>query len=65
MRGRENLEEAISFDLKGASMYSLQLSGHMSTKLSTVASPYVPDAVVPSPYLGFVQVKSSQSLSVG
>jgi hypothetical protein len=31
-RDRENLNKAISFDQKGASMYSLQLSGHVSTK---------------------------------
>jgi hypothetical protein len=33
----------------------------MSTKWLTVAPPYIPDTVVPAPYLGFVQVKGSQS----
>jgi hypothetical protein len=59
MRDRENLDEAISFDQKGAIMYSLQLSGDMSTKWPTVAPPYIPDAVVPAPHLGFSQVKAS------
>jgi hypothetical protein len=61
----KNLVKAISFDQKGASMYSLQLSGHMNTKWPTVSSPYIPDAVVPDPYLGFVQVKGSQSFLTG
>jgi hypothetical protein len=65
MRDRENLEKAVSFDQKGTSMYSLQLSRHMSTKWSTVTSPYIPDTVVPAPYLGFVQVRGSQSLLIG
>jgi hypothetical protein len=65
MRDRENLDKAISFDQKGASMNLLQLSGHGSTKWLTVAPPYIPDAVVPSPFLGFVQVKGSQSLLFG
>jgi hypothetical protein len=60
MGDRENLDKAISFDQKGASTYSLQLI----TKWLTVASPYIPDAVPPAPYLGFVQVKCSQSLSI-
>jgi hypothetical protein len=64
MRHTENLDKAISFDQKSASMCSLQLSGQVSTKWSTVASPYIPDAVVPAPYLGFVQVKGSQSFSI-
>jgi hypothetical protein len=34
-----------------------QLSKHASTKWLTVALPYIPDAVAPAPYLGFVQVK--------
>jgi hypothetical protein len=46
-------------------MYSLQLSRHVSTKWLTVAPPYIPDAVVPAPYLGFVQVKGSQSFPIG
>jgi hypothetical protein len=58
---RENLDKAISFDQKGTSTYSLQLSRHVSTKWLTVASPYIPDAAVPAPYMGFVQVKGSQS----
>jgi hypothetical protein len=65
MRDRENLDKAISFDQKGASMYSLQLSRYLSTKRLTVASPYIPDAVVPASHLGFVQVKGSQSFPIG
>jgi hypothetical protein len=53
----ENLDKAISFDQKGASMCSLQLSANTSTKWLTVAPPYIPDAVVPALNLGFVQVK--------
>jgi hypothetical protein len=30
-----------------------------------VAPPYIPDAVLPAPHLGFVQVKGSQSPSIG
>jgi hypothetical protein len=32
---------------------------HTSTKWLTVAPPYIPEAVVPAPHLGFVQVKGS------
>jgi hypothetical protein len=64
-RDRENLDKAISFDQKGASVFSLQLSRRVSTKWSTVASPYIPDAAVPAPHLGFVQVKGSQSFLIG
>jgi hypothetical protein len=32
---------------------------HASTKWLTVAPPFIPDAVVPAPHLGFVQVKGS------
>jgi hypothetical protein len=46
-------------------MCSLQLSKHASTKWLTVAPPYIPATVVPAPHLGFVQVKSSQSPSIG
>jgi hypothetical protein len=45
-------------------MCSLQLSRHKSTKRLTVAPPYIPDAVVPAPHLGFVQVRGSQSPSM-
>jgi hypothetical protein len=38
---------------------------HTSTKWPTVAPPYTPGRVVPAPHLGFVQVKGSQSPSVG
>jgi hypothetical protein len=62
---RENLDKAISFHQKSASIYSLQLSRHVSTKWPTVAPPYIPDTVVPAPHLGFVQVKGSQSFSIG
>jgi hypothetical protein len=61
----ENLDKAISFDQECASMCSLQLSKHTSTKWLTVAPPYVPDTVVPAPYLGFAQVEGSQSPSIG
>jgi hypothetical protein len=61
MKDRESLDKAISFDQKGASMHSLQRSGHVSTKWLTVASPHIPDSVVPAPHLGFVQVRGSQS----
>jgi hypothetical protein len=46
-------------------MCSLLLSKHTNTKWLTVAPPYIPDAVVPAPYLGFVQVKGSQSFPIG
>jgi hypothetical protein len=46
-------------------MCSLLLSKHTSTKWLTVAPPYIPDAVVPAPHLGFVQVKGSQSPLIG
>jgi hypothetical protein len=61
----ENLDKAISFDQNWASIYSLQLSRHLSTKWLTVASPCVPDTVLLAPYLGFVQVKGSQSFLIG
>jgi hypothetical protein len=50
----ENLDKAISLDQEGASMCSLQLSKHASTKWLTVASPYIPDTIIPAPHLGFV-----------
>jgi hypothetical protein len=46
-------------------MCSLSLSKHESTKWLTVAPSYIPDTVVPAPYLGFVQVKGSQSFQIG
>jgi hypothetical protein len=61
----ENLDKAISLDQEGASICTLQLSKHTSTKWLTVAPPYIPDAVVPAPHLGFVQVKGSQSPLIG
>jgi hypothetical protein len=61
----ENIDKAISLDHKGASTCSLQLSKHASTKWLTMAPPYIPDAVVPAPHLGFVQVKGSQSFPMG
>jgi hypothetical protein len=60
----ENLDKVISLDQEGARMCSLLLSKHASTKWLTVA-PYIPDAVVPAPHLGFVQVKGSQSFLIG
>jgi hypothetical protein len=65
MRERENLEKAISFDQKSASTHSLQLSSQECTKWLIMDSPYIRDAVVPATYLGFVQVKGSQSFSIG
>jgi hypothetical protein len=53
----KNPDKWISFDEKGASTYSLQLSRHVSTKWLTVASTYIPDTAVPAPHLGFVQSK--------
>jgi hypothetical protein len=50
---------------EGCKPYSLQLSGHMSTKWLTVALHYIPDAAVLAPYLGFVQVIGSQFFSIG
>jgi hypothetical protein len=61
----ENLDKAISLDQEGASMCSLQLSKHTGTQWLTVAPPYIPDAVIPAPHLGFVQVKASQSFPTG
>jgi hypothetical protein len=61
----ENLDKAISLDQEGASMCILLLSKHTSTNWLTVASPYIPDAVVPAPHLGFVQAKGSQSPLIG
>jgi hypothetical protein len=61
----ENLDKAVSPDQEGASMCSLLLSKHASTKWLTVAPPYIPDAVVPAPHLGLVQVKGSQSFLIG
>jgi hypothetical protein len=46
-------------------MCSLPLTKHSSTKWLMVAPPYIPDAVVPTPHLGFVQVKGSQSPLIG
>jgi hypothetical protein len=59
------LTRQFSLDQKGASMCSLQLSKHTNTKWPTMDPPYIPDAVVPAHHLGFVQVKGSQSPSIG
>jgi hypothetical protein len=61
----ENLDKAISLDQEGASTCSLLLTKHAGTKWLTVAPPYSPDAVIPAPHLGFVQVKGSQSFPIG
>jgi hypothetical protein len=61
----ENPDKAVSLDQERASMCPFQLSKHASTKWLTVAPPYIPDAVVPAPHLGFVQVKGSQSFLLG
>jgi hypothetical protein len=60
-----NLDKAISFDQEGVSMCSLQLSKQCKHKWPTMAPPYIPDAVVPAPNPGFLQVKGSQSPSNG
>jgi hypothetical protein len=39
MRDTENLDKTVYFDQKDAGMNSLQLSGHVTTKWLTVASP--------------------------
>jgi hypothetical protein len=62
---QKNLDRAISFDQKDASMYLLLLSRHANTKWLTVALPYIPDAIVPALHQGFVQVKGSQSFMIG
>jgi hypothetical protein len=51
------LTRQFSLNQESKSMCSLQLSKHASTKWLTVALPYIPDTVVPAPYLGFVQIK--------
>jgi hypothetical protein len=51
------LTTQFSLDQEGASMCSLQLSKHADTKWLTVAPSYIPDAIVPAPHLGFVQIK--------
>jgi hypothetical protein len=61
----ENLDKTISLGQEGASLCSLLLSKHASTKWLTVAPLYIPDAVVPAPHLGFVQVKGSKSPLIG
>jgi hypothetical protein len=48
------LTKQFSLDQESASMCSLPLNKHASTKWLTVAPPYIPDAVVPAPHLGFV-----------
>jgi hypothetical protein len=50
----ENLDKEISLDQEGASLCSFPLSKHASTKWLTEAPPYIPDAVVLAPHLGFV-----------
>jgi hypothetical protein len=47
----ENLDEAISLDQEGASMCSLLLSKHTSTKWLTGILPHIPDTVVPASHL--------------
>jgi hypothetical protein len=61
----ENLHKAMSLDQEGASICLLLLSKHTSSEWLTLAPPYIPDAVVPAPHLGFVQVKGSQSFMIG
>jgi hypothetical protein len=46
-------------------MCSLLLSKQAGTKWLTVAPPYIPEAVLPAPHLGNVQVKGSQSFQIG
>jgi hypothetical protein len=61
----ENFDKAISLDQEGTSMCSLLLNKYESRKWLTVAPPYIPNTIVPAPHLGFVQVKGSQSPSIG
>jgi hypothetical protein len=58
------LTRQFSLDQGSASMCSFPLSS-TKTKWLTVAPPYIPDAVVPAPHLGFVQVRGSQSFPIG
>jgi hypothetical protein len=60
----ENLHKAI-FLIKRCKHVLIPVTQHASTKWLTVAPPYISDAVVPAPHLGFVQVKGSQSFLIG
>jgi hypothetical protein len=61
----ENLDKAIFSWSRGYKHVLTPTRQHANTKWLTVAPPYIPDAVVPAPHLGFVQVKGSQSPSIG
>jgi hypothetical protein len=61
----ENLDKAIFFWSRGCKHVLTPAKHHVGTKRLTVAPPYIPDAVVPAPHLGFVQVKESQSFPIG
>jgi hypothetical protein len=61
----ENLDKAIFFWSRGCKHVLTPVKQHASTRWLTVAPPYIPDAVIPAPHLGFVQVKGSQSPSIG
>jgi hypothetical protein len=57
----ENLDKAIFSWSRGCKHVLTPTKQHTSTKWLTVASPYIPDTVVPAPHLGFVQVRGSRS----
>jgi hypothetical protein len=61
----ENLDKAIFSRSGGCKHVLTPAKHHADTKWLTVAPPYVPNTVVPAPHLGFVQVKGSQSPSIG
>jgi hypothetical protein len=63
--GAENRQILTRQFQEDASMCSLLLSKHASTKWPTVVPPYIFDVVVPAPNSGFVQVKGSQSFPIG
>jgi hypothetical protein len=61
----ENLDKSIFPWSRGHKHVLTPTKRHTSTKWLTVAPPYIPDAVIPAPHLGFVQVKVSQSPLIG
>jgi hypothetical protein len=61
----ENLDTAIFSWSRGCKHVLIPTKQHASTKWLTVAPPYIPDAVIPAPHLGFVQVKGSRSFLIG
>jgi hypothetical protein len=61
----ENLDKAIFSSSRGCKHVLTPAKQRASTKWLTVAPSYIPDAIVPVPHLGFVQVKGSQSFLIG